>query len=536
MSLSENEHTHRFENFDFSLIFSNNQSFNEVSDLVLQNKNEDMSPLYQSQHQSNGFSETDSLLPDLLKESSHASSDDLDIVMQAFSPKIIDDFNFFVMNEMFMESKSLLDSLIMKDCKEYRIMSMGLIRLHLFSILQAGKSDKATSVYDKLLAFDDDFTCNNGFLDFLLQNPKIFQTSFFSQMKMAVYVPALKQLALLLLAKEGLLSTYDLSLAVYDETIYLRLDNIEEEMTYYMICYQRIFESTGEFNEIYLSFSSTYDSNDLCKKNMIYNYINQHERNSLSDSQDFTQKKVIYIITKEKPESRSSKNKSICTTTGSDQTSESSKEILREAIPNDELLNFEFTGVDKSVINKMILKLFKRFIRASVKSKRKDYSNSTLDFSNNKLNPPIVIQGVRYRAFNYDYMHWLFFTNSQIALLYSEFKTQCRSYLFDKLVLACNIVDSKDILYLKAYINQLSALYCTEQPPKIKKRMKISEPFKPANMQIFKVEQLQLVVKRNRISKVEVFLEDVDNNFEDTRITDDISHLLTDVYNDFAFN
>lgn len=532
-----------FENFDLFQIFNCNQDNLDAGKSMLLSKAENSILKCHSQYQSSRLSET-TLSTNFAGDSTLSETSNSLVIG---NPRIIDEFIYLVMNELFMESKALLDSILTKDCKEYRIMSMSLLRLQLFNYLKSDKSDKIAIIREKIKAFDDDLTYNNGFLDCLIKNHRIFQTFFFSQLKTVVYLPALKVLAMALLNKEGLLPTYDFTVYSNDnDTIpCLRLLNIEAEMMYYMISYQRIYESTGEFNEIYLNFSTSFNGNDPSIVKILSDYISQAESTNIEAIKGNSKRKTIYTITKENPEKAftlNSKKKSIRITKTVQEKSESTNENQVPDLPNTELLAFEFSGISKHTINKRVLKLFKNFLKSSAKAKEIDFSSETLDFTKNKLNPPLLVQGIKLKLFNEDYMKWLFSSNQQIAELYKDFKTQCFSFVIDKIVKTCKLLESKDILYLKAYINQLSALYCTElsqaisQP--IKKRFKLKKHIKlTKKFVIFKIEQLPIKVKRNRSPPHHEEIRDyLPNNFEDTLFNEDISNLLSDMYHEFVFN
>lgn len=528
-----------FDNFDFSEIFCSNQDEDERR-FALYDNNAENSPVSQSLIHCKGLEEMKSsvILPEVqIANTNPHLSKDYDHL--GFCLTVIDNFNLLIANEMFSESKALLDPYLTRESKEYRIFSLSLLRLQFFNASQISDSIKASAMYLKIKSYDDDFTINNGYLDFLAKNQIIFQTSFYSQKKMKVYLPAIKQIALYLLGAEGLLPDYDFPLVSSEDSFILMLEHIEEEMTYYMIIYQRIFESTGEFNEILLNFNASFNRNDPSIARMIYDFaLNQH--NVSSNKKDVVpSKRSIYEVIKENSDIiNSAELKKQCCgslTIGSDETSEKSKEALVAAIPFQELYAYEFSGVEKQFINQKILRIFKRFIKLSTKSKRTKYSNEVYAFSNNNLKSPLGSNGIQLKRFNQDYMHWLFTSNEQLVSLYEDFITQCSSYVFDKVIKDCNIAES-DTLYLRVYINKFANIYCCEQPildSAPKKDKKIAKNIKSSQQSIFKIERLPQDVKRSQTFKNQIVHEDADNNYE---TTDDISNLLSDVYHELEFN
>lgn len=533
-----------FEDFEYPQIFSLNQDEYTERNILLFGNDEYNSLDYTAPR----LNEVCQSEPRIVPIDSVPKSDHFKIIkgrsQENFSLVIVDDFNLLITNEMFGESKVLLDQFLTRESKEYRIFSLSLLRFQLFCATQVGDSEKVAAVTLKIKNYDDDFTINNGYIDCLIKNPRIFQTSFFSQKKSKIYFPAIKELALILLRAEGLLPDFEFPTSLCEDSIILILENIEEEMIYYMISYQRIYESTGDFNEIYLNFNSSFNRNDPSISKMINDYF------LISDSSNYAKtqvtsanpkKKFLCMVRKENPEvinsSTKLKKKSGCITNGSDETSDRSKEIINLDISEEEINLHVFSGVDKQSINRKILKHFKQFIKMSAKSSSNgnEYPEYVSDFINNNLNPPLKSNGIKMKWFCYEYMHWLFFAHQQLVVFYQEFIAQCFSYVFNKVVKACNILES-DTLFLKVYITKLVSLYQNDQPQfnrankKLKKVVNISK--RVDQQTIFKIERVPKDVKNTRES---IMHEDIDNNYEDTRITDNIYNLLSDVYHEVVF-
>lgn len=372
--------------------------------------------------------------------------------------QIVEEFTSLTSQDRFREARELLQ--INTNCSSYESQGLviSLMVFDLFSSIKSGNNEIIQYLYKQIIAneFYRGFGTSNTHLEILISSPLIFGTAFYSNKKKSQYVPAINRLATQLLLNKAQFSG---SFARSEISI---LENIQEEMIFYMINYQRIYESTGDYDEIYLDFNTSYSKDNQIIKAFISEYIIEKEKQESIECRlkSFTAMNTNICFKNEKMNHKQSNDRShhSSLTLGSDETSDRSKAKIKELIPIEKLHNYKFQAAKKQNINKKNLKFFKQYLKTTVKAKSVNYSSFIHDFCTNKLNPPVVVLDKKFTSCNDSYMIWLF-SNIQIAAIYLEYIEALFDTAFESISKACEINDPNDLLYLTSYLKETAQLY-----------------------------------------------------------------------------
>lgn len=373
--------------------------------------------------------------------------------------QIIEEFMTLTAQERFKEARDLFET-NSNCCSSYesQVLSISLMIFELFTSIKTGNNDKVQSVLKQIKSshYYGGFNDSSMYLEILIATPSIFNTAFFSNKNKLDFVPAINQLAIQLLQRR------ELSSGTFARLEIAILENILEEMVFYMINYQRIYESTGDYDEIYLDFNTSYSRNNPLIKDMISEYLIEKEKQRSFNSRISLETVIDInpaIINDKKPHKLSndrSHNSSL--TLGSDETSDRSKEKSQEMITIEDLQNYKFTSTKKQTINKKNLKFFKQFLKTTVKAKGINYSSFIHDFCTNKLNPPVVVLDQKFTSCNDSYMIWLF-SNTQITVLYLEYIEVYYDMAYDSISKECGMNNAKELLFLASYLKETAHLF-----------------------------------------------------------------------------
>lgn len=378
------------------------------------------------------------------------------------SLEIIEEFSSMIMRDSYSEAKDLIDSTLMKASPLGRSLSLSLLRMQLFESLKLLNREAANSVHSKIRSYED-FKLQNGYLESLMESPHIFQTNFFSNIKLSKIWPALLSLASHLVANEGFFGDCTCSSRNWNkhkELALQSLEHIEEEVLFYSMTLQKIFESIGSYEEIYLNYCRTYDNENP----EIMQFINQ-EMNRVKKSRSehliprIGSKRVIFTIQRIQPtKSNSTLNELTDCTLCSEETSFQSKHATAEIFEIEDVLKYKFP-IKKESINKRILKHLRKYTKSTINS-LSDTSSFLNNFSQNKFKTPVIIDNVKFSALNNSYMHWIF-SNNQIAYLYTDFINSCIDFILDDISKVYRIESPKDLQHLKQYIQDAPALFAS---------------------------------------------------------------------------
>lgn len=369
---------------------------------------------------------------------------------------IIIEFNLLIQTSSFSEAKNLIDSLLTRVSRLGRLLSLSLLRLQLFECLKLGQTKETRNLYHRIRSYDDHFATKNGYLEGLIKSPQIFDTTFYKSEKSNRFFPAIQALALYLICIEGLLST---SVTHIDTLVFDDLENLEEEMVFYMLTFKMIFKSIGEYDEVYLDHCSSYNCDNFQIKSLI-NQESNKQINENSEDDIFPPKRTVFTTIKLPP--RSIKISTDCIscyhTHSSEETSVESKQTADENTFLEELYQYKLPKVPRNLINKRIFKHFKKYLKSAFKNKTIEYSKLAYDFSQNNLRTPLTIEGKKFASYNNSYMHWLF-SNKPIASLYSVFIDYSFGFVVDDLINTYEIESPKDRHYLKEYVKEIPILF-----------------------------------------------------------------------------
>lgn len=377
---------------------------------------------------------------------------------------ILEKFKILIETNLFLEAKEYLDSNLAKISSKGRLMSLSLLRLELFKSLRESNYDKIINLHERIKDYDDDFAIKTGFLEVLIQGPELFKTSIYLNKVKEEYVPAIFRLSLHLLLHDSLLQTFEFSDGPIKLHDFSSLENMEQELVFYAYNYFRVYSSFGDYDEVYLNCIMPYsyhNKDSVNSQTQAYLQMVETLIKEQQEQQEYLSKRALLLESKSEKKvnkrERTWSSKNSYFTFGSDETSDRSK--CKERVSQEKLYRADFNSVNKQTINQKNMRFFKKYLKNKFKSKE-EMPNSFVDsFCSNRLNPPLLLNNLRFRSHNKAYMHWLL-SSENMALLYNEYIQDCFYFVFESIVKAYKIENSKDLTYLSSYLKETASLYC----------------------------------------------------------------------------